>query len=91
MSKSCRLPMTGASGSPTSRSSSPSWLVRSRVGARGSGERRAGQQSPVQLVDPVGEDHQFVSALNRFGRVAVIAHRAAVVLDFDLEAIAPLP
>ena len=55
------------------------------------GVRRPGPQPPVQFIDPVGEDDQFVGALYRLGRVAVITDHAAVVLDLDLEAITPLP
>ena len=50
-----------------------------------------GAQPPVQLVDPVGEDDQFVGALDRLGRVAVIADHAAVISDLDLQVFAPLP
>jgi hypothetical protein len=52
--------------------------------------RRAGPQPAVQFVDPIAEDDEFVSALYCLGRVSVVAHHAAVVLDLDLEAIAPL-
>ena len=53
--------------------------------------RRPGPQSPVQFIDPVAEDDQFVSALYCLGRVSVITDHAAVVFDLDLEAITPLP
>ena len=54
--------------------------------------RRPGpQQPPVEFVDPVGEDDQFVGALDRLGRVSVIADHAAVVFDLDLQPLAPLP
>jgi len=52
--------------------------------------RRPGPQPPVQFIDPVAEDHEFVGALYRLRRVSVVADHAAVVLDFDLEAIMPL-
>ena len=50
-----------------------------------------GLEPPVQLVDPITEDDQFLGALDRLGRVAVIPDHAAVVFDLDLQAIAPLP
>lgn len=50
-----------------------------------------GAQPPVQFIDPVTEDGQFVGTLYRLGRVAVIADHAPVVLDLDLQPIASLP
>jgi len=52
--------------------------------------RRPGPQPAVQFIDPIAEDDEFVSALYCLGRVPVVAHHAAVVLDLDLEAITPL-
>ncbi|BBZ42247.1 hypothetical protein MCNS_53100 [Mycobacterium conspicuum] len=53
--------------------------------------RGPGAQQPVQFVDPIGEDDEFVRSLYRLGRVSVVADHAAVVFDFELQALAPLP
>lgn len=50
-----------------------------------------GAQPPVQFIDPVTEEGQFVGTLYRLGRVAVIADHTPVVLDLDLQPIASLP
>jgi len=52
--------------------------------------RRPGPQPPVQFIDPVTEDDEFVGALYRLRRVSVVTDHAAVVLDLDLKAITPL-
>jgi len=55
------------------------------------GVARPGPQPPIQFIDSVTENDQFVSALYCLGGVSVITDHSAVVLDLDLQAITPLP